>query len=163
MTEIHAYGELLTASAEDRTLTYKLLPFGEEGFTSIGKIVASKGSVTIPEDMNALELNEEHDYKRQIGKFIRVDETETGLEATVRIVNTTKGNDALTLAAEGLRTGISVEIANPIIRDGKLTAGQLTGAGLVVRPAFKNAQLVAEDFGDLTLKRKHPWKLLPKL
>ncbi|MFE4078212.1 hypothetical protein [Paenarthrobacter sp. YIM B13468] len=154
MTEIHAYGELLTASAEERTLTYKLLPFGEEGSTSVGKIIASKGSVTIPEDINSLELNEEHDYKRQIGKFIRVDETDSGLEATVRIVNTTKGNDALTLAAEGLRTGISVEIANPIIRDGKLTAGQLTGAGLVVRPAFKNAQLVAEDFGDLTPEKE---------
>ncbi|UVJ37980.1 hypothetical protein [Arthrobacter sp. CJ23] len=154
MSEIHAYGELLTASAEDRTLTYKLLPFGEEGFTSVGKIIASKGSVTIPEDVNSLELNEEHDFKKQIGKFVRVEETDSGIEATVRIVNTTKGNDALTLAAEGLRTGISVEIANPIIRDGKLTAGQLTGAGLVVRPAFKNAQLVAADFGNLTPEKE---------
>lgn len=154
MTNIQASGELLTASVEDRTLTYKLLPFGEPGSTNVGKVIASKGSVTIPEDLSVLELNEEHNFQNQIGKFVRVEETDTHIEATVRIVNTSKGNDALVLAAEGLRTGISVEIANPVVRDGKLLAGNLTGAGLVVRPAFANARLTASDMGETILTKE---------
>lgn len=154
MSEIQASGELLTASVDDRTLTYRLLPYGEPGGTNVGKITASKGSVTIPGDVSSLELNEEHDYKNQIGKFTRVEETDTGLEATVRIVATSRGNDALTLAAEGLRTGISVEISEPVIRDGQLIAGTLTGAGLVVRPAFSTARLTAADCGELTPEKE---------
>jgi hypothetical protein len=156
MTTIQAAGELLTASVEDRTLTYRLLPFGEAGSTNVGKVIASKGSVTIPADINTLELNEEHNFQNQIGKFVRVEETDTHIEATVRIVNTSKGNDALVLAAEGLRTGISVEIANPVIKDGKLLAGNLTGAGLVVRPAFANARLTASDMGETLIPEKEP-------
>lgn len=145
---IQATGELLTASVEDRTLTYKLLPFGEAGSTNVGKVIASRGSITIPSDINSLELNEEHQFQKQIGKFVRVEEFDTHIEATVRIVNTSAGNDALILAAEGLRTGISVEIAEPVIRNGKLLSGRLTGAGLVVRPAFSNARLTASDMGE---------------
>ncbi|WP_156524753.1 hypothetical protein [Paenarthrobacter nicotinovorans] len=148
MNNIQASGELLTASVDDRTLTYRLLPFGEAGSTNVGKVIASKGSITIPDDLNTLELNEEHNFQNQIGKFVRVEELDTHIEATVRIVNTSKGNDALVLAAEGLRTGISVEIANPVIRNGHLIAGNLTGAGLVVRPAFSNARLTASDMGE---------------
>lgn len=154
MTNIQASGELLTASVEDRTLTYKLLPFGEPGSTNVGKVIASKGSVTIPEDLNVLELNEEHNFQNQIGKFVRVEETDTHIEATVRIVNTSRGNDALVLASEGLRTGISVEIANPVIKGGNLLAGNLTGAGLVVRPAFANARLTASDMGETTPEKE---------
>ncbi len=40
-----------------------------------------------------------------------------------------------------------MEIAEPLIRNGNLMAGRLTGAGLVVRPAFNNAQLTAADCG----------------
>jgi hypothetical protein len=154
MNNIQASGELLTASVDDRTLTYRLLPFGEAGSTNVGKVIAAKGSVSIPTDLNSLELNEEHNFQNQIGKFVRVEELDTHIEATVRIVNTSKGNDALVLAAEGLRTGISVEIANPVIRDGHLIAGNLTGAGLVVRPAFSNARLTASDMGDTTPEKE---------
>lgn len=162
MTSIQAAGELLTASVEDRTLTYRLLPFGEAGSTNVGKVIASKGSVAIPADISTLELNEEHNFQKQIGKFVRVEELDTHIEATVRIVNTSKGNDALVLATEGLRTGISVEIANPVIRDGQLIAGNLTGAGLVVRPAFSNARLTAADCGE-TLTKEIPMETTPSV
>lgn len=159
---IQAVGELLTASVDDRTLTYRLLPFGEVGSSNVGKITASKGSVTIPTDINTLELNEEHNFQKQIGKFVRVEELDTHIEATVRIVNTSAGDDALVLASEGLRTGISVEIAEPVIRNGKLIAGKLTGAGLVVRPAFSNARLTAADCGE-TLTKETPMETTPSV
>lgn len=142
-------GALLRASADDRTLTYRLLPFEADGFTNMGKIQASAGAVEIPEDVTDLPVNEEHDHTRPVGKFVNVEETEEGLEATIRLANTRGGDDALVLASEGLRTGISVEIAGAVIRSGRLVAGKLRGAGLVVRPAFADAQLMASDFGEL--------------
>lgn len=148
MSDLRAHGTLLTASTDDRTLTYLLLPYGSEGRTSLGRLTASQGSVTVPEDVATLSVNEEHDATRPVGRFTRVEDTEAGLEATVRLARTRAGDDALELAAEGLRTGISVEIANPVIRAGRLIAGVLTGAGLVVRPAFADAQLIACDCGD---------------
>ncbi len=150
MSNFELYGELLTASVDDRTLSYRLLPFGEEGSTSIGKVTASKGVITLPSDLKTLVVNEEHDFKKPIGRIVSIEETDLGLNATVSIARTSAGNDALELAASGLRSGISVEIANPVVRNGLLLGGNLTGAGLVVRSAFPSAQLVASDCGDLT-------------
>lgn len=148
MTTILAQGSLLTASAEDRTLTYRLLPFGEEGRTNVGKVTASKGVLTIP-DPSTLVANLEHDATRPVAKFTSVTEEDNGLTASVRVLATQAGNDLLTEAAEGVRTGISVEIENPVIRAGRLISGVLSGAGFVTKPAFVNATLMAADAGDL--------------
>lgn len=152
MNDLTAYGELLEASEETLSLTYRLLPYGEEGHTNLGAITASKGSLKFPEDLSTLELNEQHDFNRPVGFFDSLSEDDKGISATVRIIDTNAGRDAFKLAKAGLRKGISVEIAEPVIRDGQLLAGRLTGAGLVVRPAFKNAQLTAADCGNLTQK-----------
>lgn len=150
--QIQAQGHLLTASEDDRSLTYRLLPFGEPGRTNVGTITVQAGAVTVPEDVSGLAVNLEHEFKKPVGRFTSVTETEDGLEATVRLAATRDGDDALTLAAEGLRTGISVEIDSPVIKAGRLIAGTLTGAGLVVRPAFENALLTASDMGEDTDK-----------
>ncbi|MCB7135356.1 hypothetical protein [Cellulosimicrobium marinum] len=146
---MQAYGTLLTANADERTLTYRLLPYGEEGRTNLGKITASKGSVTIPENAGDVTLNLEHDFKRPVGRAVHIDEDAAGLTATFKVAATTAGNDLLAEAADGLRPAVSVELDNPVIRAGRLVAGLLTGAGAVVRPAFPSAQLVAEDAGEL--------------
>lgn len=148
MTELKLSGELLTASVDDRTLTYLLLPYGSPGFTNLGKVYASKGAVDFSEAVGR-SVNVEHDAKRPIGKFARFEETDAGLVATVRIAATTEGNDALVLASEGLRQGISVELASPVIREGHIKSARLDAAGLVTKPAFADALLMASDFGDL--------------
>lgn len=149
MSNLQLAGELLTASEETRILSYKLLPYDSQGSTNLGKVTASKGTITVPDDVTSLPVNEEHDYRKPVGRFTSIEEREDGLYASVYVIDTQAGNDALKLAASGLRKGISVEIDQPVIRSGALTAGILSGAGLVVRPAFPNAQLVASDFGDL--------------
>lgn len=146
---MQATGTLLQASVEDRTLTYRLLPFGEAGSTNLGKITASAGSVTIPDDVGTVGLNLEHDALRPVGRATEIHEDKDGLVATFRVAKTTAGNDLLEEAAEGLRAAVSVEIDSPVIRDGALISGALTGAGAVVRPAFPSAQLVAADAGEL--------------
>jgi hypothetical protein len=147
---LHTAGTLLAADVQARILRYLLLPFGKPGNTNLGKLTASAGSVTIPADVTGLPVNEEHDYKRPVGNFMSVTETAAGLEAAVKIANTRAGDDALELAAAGLRRGISVEIKAPVIRNGMLVAGELEAAGLVVKPAFPEALLMAADVGELS-------------
>ncbi len=142
---LKARGGLLTASLEERILRYRLLPFGEPGSTNKGKILASSGSVEVPAE--PLPVNLEHDYTRPVGSM-EAEETPDGLEATVHVAKTRAGDDVLEEAAAGLRAGISVEIDNPVIRAGKLIAGKLSGAGLVVKPAYPSALLMAADFGE---------------
>lgn len=147
MTTIKAAGRLLTASLADRVLSYLLLPFGEEGRTSAGRVTASAGAITIPD--THIVGNLEHDRTSPLATSTVITETAEGLTASFRVLPTTAGNDLLIEASEGVRTGISVEIDNPVIRDGVLLAGTLTGAGFVTTPAFPSAQLVAADAGDL--------------
>lgn len=149
MTTIKAQGRLLTATADNRVLRYLLLPYDETGRTSAGAITASAGSVSYPDDVSTLVCNLEHETTRPVGRFVSIEETNEGLTATVRVLDTTAGNDLLIEAAEGVRQGISVEIDNPVIRKGALIAGDLTGAGFVTTPAFPSALLTAADCGDL--------------
>lgn len=142
---LKARGNLLAASTEDRTLRYRLLPFGEPGATNKGKVLASAGAIEVPTE--SLPVNLEHDYTRPLGRMT-VSEDSEGLEATVDVARTRAGDDVLEEAAQGLRAGISVEIDNPVIRAGRLIAGKLSGAGLVVKPAYPSALLMAADFGD---------------
>lgn len=152
MGNITAVGHLLTAAIDDRTLTYRLLPYGEPGRTSAGLMTASKGTLVLPEDPSTMHLNIQHDRTRPVGKAISLTEADDGITAVFGIANTTAGNDLLAEAAEGLRPGVSVEIANPVIRKGNLLSGTLVHAGAVTEPAFPSALLVAADAGDLTVE-----------
>src|SRR6185437_16116158 len=119
MTQIQAAGVLLTADADTRVLTYRLLPYGEEGRTSVGKVTIAKGSLTLPETPTSMVLNLQHDRTRPLGRGVSLTEEETGLTAAFKIANTTSGNDLLAEAAEGLRPGVSVEVEDPVIRGGR--------------------------------------------
>jgi hypothetical protein len=141
---------MLTADRATRTLTADpLLPFGEQGRTNLGRVTASRGRLAIPKDVSGLVLNRQHERNAPIAKFTSVTETPTGLRATFHVPNTSAGDDLLAEVENGLRTGVSVEIDNPVIRDGQLLGGTLTGAAAVVDPAFPSAQLVAADAGPL--------------
>jgi hypothetical protein len=149
MTKLTAHGVLLAAAPEDRTVTYRLLPFGQPGRTSVGLVTASAGAVTVP-DPQSVVLNMEHDPTRPVGRLLSATETADALHATFRVAATPAGDALLAEISEGLRTGASVELDAVVIRDGRLVAGQLTGAGAVARPAFADARalLVASDTPD---------------
>jgi hypothetical protein len=149
MTTLTAHGVLLAAAPEQRTVTYRLLPFGQPGRTSIGLVTATPGVVTIP-DPQSVVLNMEHDPTRPVGRLLSATEHDDALHATFRIAATPAGDALLAEVAEGLRTGVSVELDQVRVRDGALLAGALTGAGAVTRPAFQDARalLVASDTED---------------
>lgn len=146
-TSLRVDGALVASDAAARTLTYRLLPFGEPGRTNLGTVTVAAGAVTIP-DPSAVVLNVEHEPTRPVGRATSLVETPTALEATFAVADTTAGRDLVAEAAAGLRTGVSVELSDVVIRDGRLVAGRLTGAGAVVAPAFPSALLVASDTPD---------------
>ena len=136
------YGTLTAADAESRDLSYTLLPFGEVGNTSAGAITVAPGVLTYPEDLGTLQFNREHERWTPLGKFTALTETDSALTCTVHISATTAGNDLLVEAADGLRTGISVEIKDFEVNEQyELTKGTLIGAAAVVDPAFSSARL----------------------
>lgn len=150
MTTLITTGQLLASeNLPDLELDYVLLPYGQEGGTSLGKLTASAGALTLPQDPATVAVNMEHDYKRPVGFFASLTETADKLLARVKFLDTTAGRDAYTEAKAKARQGISVEVANPVIRAGKLLAGALSGAGVCVRPAYPDALMIASDHGEL--------------
>lgn len=149
MNTLQMSGTLLRASADDRIVTYLLAPFGEPGRTNLGKVTLTASSLTIPEDVTSLVVNSEHVSTAPVGKFARIEAKDNGYEADVRFLATKAGDDALLEAREGVRRGISVEVENPVIRNGRMLAGRLSGAAVCVTPAYPSALMVAADAGDL--------------
>jgi|GEM_PF-856497 len=147
-TTITTEGRLLAADSGDRTLRYLLLPYGEQGRTSMGRMVASRGTVQVPEDLRSVHLDIEHDRTRPVGWATSVEDTDTGMLASFEVARTRAGDDLLEEAAAGLRTGVSVDTEGTVVRGGRLVAARLVSVGAVVQPAFPSAQLVASDHGD---------------
>lgn len=137
-----AVGALLTASKESRTLRYKLLPYGEPGRTNKGRVTAGPGSVKLPGQ--ALQVNRGHDKNRPVGLLL-AEAVDDGLEAVVQLTNSQEATQALQDIEDGKLPGISVELKDPVIRNGKLVSSELVGGGLVEEPAFDSALLLAAD------------------
>lgn len=133
---------LTAADTKTRTLTGRIVTWGEEGFTSAGKTVFAKDSITIPKNVKLLL---EHDRTRPIGKLISYEVTDSGIEASFRIAGTIAGDDSLLEAAEGLRDGFSVGIKLNEWEnvDGAMviSSSQMIETSLVTDPAIDSARV----------------------
>lgn len=139
----------LADTRDDGTLRYKLLPYGEVGRTSAGKVTAARGRLTIPADVSAMFGNLEHAPYVNVSQPVEFTEEPDGLYASVRPLDDEIGQALAGEIAGGARTGISVEVDDPIVRGGELLGGTLSGYGHVSTPAFPSATLTASDVGDL--------------
>lgn len=139
---------MLKASKDKSTLEGMLLPFGEVGYTNKGKVTATRGKLKAAKNVT---LNVEHDPARPIGTAFSLQESKDGIAAGFTVLDTAAGREALLEASAGVRSSLSIEIENPIIREGKILGGLITGAALVARPAFPTAVLTASmpDEGEL--------------
>lgn len=137
----------ITCNAEERTITGKIVPFGNEvGQTSAGKVVFEKGSIEIPSNPKP-KLLLEHDAKKPIGRMISFSEEEDGIYATFKVANTQRGTDSLIEASEQLRSGLSVGVE--VIdskREGNVIhvlASKMYETSLVQAAAFKSAEVLS--------------------
>lgn len=135
---------ITAADTDTRIIAGTLLPFGDVGNTSAGPVVFLPGSIDAT-DPAGLVLNVEHDYTRPIGRAVAIDADDQAVTATFRLAATSDATDRLTEAADGLRGGLSVEAdlldhhLDPDTGHRIVARAELTGAALVVRPAFTAA------------------------
>jgi len=133
---------ITAADVESRTLTGRIVTWGEEGNTSAGRTIFSENSIQFGKNVKLLL---EHEMSKPIGKMLSAEVTDTGIEAKFKLANTTVASDALVEAAEGLRDGFSVgvklnEWAN---QDGAMviSSAKLIEVSLVTEPAISSARV----------------------
>jgi HK97 family phage major capsid protein len=144
--------QITAADSDSRTITGRIVAFDEEANASTGKVIFAKGSIQ-PADVF---LNLEHDRTRRIGRSLSMSmDGDSAINATFKISQTQAGNDALIEAMEGLRDGMSVELAvqDYVQEKGymKVLKAELTGVALVSEPAVRSARVteVAANEDDL--------------
>lgn len=142
MKKINMPMTITSADAQTRTISGTIVTFNEVGNTSVGATVFEPNSITA----SNVKLLLEHDRTRPIGRSMSMTVTDTGIEASFRIAETTAGNDALTEAATGLRDGFSVGVSADewtMNNEGQfiVKAATLEEVSLVTEPAIRSARV----------------------
>ncbi|ROP64696.1 hypothetical protein [Curtobacterium sp. ZW137] len=149
MTDVLIEAGTLQASADDRTISGLLVPFGVQGNTNLGKFTVEAGAFTLPKDPSVVTLNVQHDRETPVGRATLLAEHSDGIHGTFRFADTDEGDQALTDFRAGSRTNLSVEAKGIVLRAGKALAGRIFGASVVEKGAFPGAALMAADAGEL--------------
>lgn len=157
MTRLTFSTERLEASVERRIIAGQIVPFGEIGNTSAGKVIFERGSIQIP-SAQKIKLLAQHNSNDPVGRAQSFQETDKGIMGVFKLSASSKGTDALLLASEGLVDGLSVgvDVINSRERkDGVLivSASILKEVSLVESAAFgdyaKVAKVVAQEADDV--------------
>ncbi len=98
---------LTAADAKTRTISGRIVTWGEQGNTSAGATRFSAGSINMKQNVKLLL---EHDRTRPIGKLLSFESHAEGIDAQFKVAGTIAGDDSLLEAAEGLRDGFSVGV-----------------------------------------------------
>lgn len=147
---------LTAADSEARTLSGRIVTFGEKGNTSVGPTIFAADSLKFNKTTKLLL---EHDRTRPIGKLLTYSIHDEGIDATFKVAGTIAGDDSLLEAAEGLRDGFSVgafiedyEVVNGVMQ---ITAARIQEVSLVTDPAIASARVekvAASDEQDSEVK-----------
>lgn len=140
---ILTFSASITAADEaGRTISGKIAPYGEVGYTSAGKVVFKNGSIKIA-DANKVKLLMSHDNSKVVGRMRTYSADDQGMYASFSVSRSTAGSDAILLAQEQLMDGLSVgvEVTASEPKDGYLlvTAANLREVSLVESAAFSSA------------------------
>ena len=141
-------------SGERRTISGKIAPYGEIGYTSAGKVVFAEGSITAPET-SKVKLLMSHDNTKPVGRMQSMTSAKDGLYASFKISASQPGDTAILLAQEQLMDGLSVGVEVTASKPQKdyllVTAATLREVSLVESAAFASAavQKIAAAAGDM--------------
>ena len=129
-------------SGERRTISGKIAPYGEIGYTSAGKVVFAEGSISAPEP-SKVKLLMSHDNSKPVGRMQNITSAKDGLYASFKVSASSRGSDAILLAQEQLMDGLSVGVEVTASKPQKdyllVTAAVLREVSLVESPAFAGA------------------------
>lgn len=132
-------------TADERTLTGLVLPFGREGRTSAGRLSVTAGAIAIPEVIGRIKLYRDHSDVggTPVGKATSVEVKDDGIYMSFRVGKTPDGDAAIADVVEGIRDALSVELVDTVTAGGVLSAGTLTAVALVPVPAFDDARITS--------------------
>lgn len=142
----------VNADQTARTITGRIVPFGQIGGTNMGRFTFAAGSIAIPQDPSEIKLLVEHDQRESVGFATRLWEESDGLWATFHVpAGDPAGDLALARAANRVRNAFSVGVDLDAAtlerarraRDGNPIAasGALRETSLVSVPAFTGAKV----------------------
>jgi HK97 family phage major capsid protein len=133
---------LTAADSQSRTISGRIVTWGEQGNTSAGPTIFGADSIKFNKNVRLLL---EHDRTRPIGKLLSYEITETGIDAVFRVAETAAGNDSLVEAATGLRDGFSVGVKVDAWdnQDGVMVISKssIVETSLVTDPAIDSARV----------------------
>lgn len=135
----------VTAAKGSRVLAGVAAPWGQEGFTSAGKLIFQRGSLRLPAELSRVKLVDYHQQPPQaIGYATSAQDTDAGLVMSFQLGSTDAASQALVEASEGLRDAFSVELGEFTAADGiTVTDGLVTAVALVPIPAFADARVTS--------------------
>jgi HK97 family phage prohead protease len=129
-------------SGDRRTISGKIAPYGEIGFTSAGKVVFAPNSITAAEP-SKIKLLMSHDSTKPVGRMQSMSSDDSGLYASFKVSQSSRGSDAILLAQEQLMDGLSVGVEVTASKPQKdyllVTAAVLREVSLVEAAAFQSA------------------------
>ena len=143
-------------SGDRRTISGKIAPYGEVGYTSAGKVVFAEGSISAPEP-SRVKLLMSHDNSKPVGRMQSITSAKDGLYASFKVSASSRGSDAILLAQEQLMDGLSVGVEVTASKPQKdyllVTAATLREVSLVESAAFASAavQKISAQEGDMPL------------
>jgi len=144
--------ESFSIDAERRTLTGVVVPWNSIGRHRGGRRWRfARGGLKFA-DAKYIRLNDEHVQSSRLARALSAEDTEAGLVMTFKVYDGPEGDRALALAAEGTKTGFSIEIEfdeidsepdpeNPGVL--LVNMAHLTNVAFVKNPAFDDARLIS--------------------
>ena len=128
--------------SERRTISGKIAPYGEVGYTSAGKVVFAPDSITAAA-VSKVKLLMSHDTSKPIGRMQSMQSNSDGLYASFKVSAGASGSEAILLAQEQLMDGLSVGVEVVASKPEKdyllVTAAILREVSLVETAAFQSA------------------------
>ena len=138
--------DIEASDTERRIIAGKIVPYATEiGNTSAGAVIFAADSIEIPANKK-IKLLDEHNPKAILGSATTFSTSPEGIFATFKVTKTARGDEALTLASDGLKTGLSVgvePVESSMNKDGVIivTKGILREVSHVASPAFVSAEI----------------------
>ena len=99
------------ADSQRRIIAGQIVPFGEVGNTSAGKVIFEKGSIQVP-TVSKIKLLAQHQATASgvIGRAQSINETATGMNGVFKVSASVDGENYLIKASEGILDGLSVGV-----------------------------------------------------
>jgi HK97 family phage portal protein/HK97 family phage prohead protease len=95
---------------EKRTIRGLVVPFGKVAESKGRNWSFSKGTLKF-DHVSRVKLLDGHDWKKPIGRATSIEETDAGMVATFSVVATPAGDEALLMASDLVKDGLSIGVA----------------------------------------------------